>query len=543
VKRVLALAFDGADYDLVQRLMGEGKLPTISRLAREGAFGPLRSTIPAFTPTAWSSFLTGLNPAGHGIFNFTTNPNRGTQKLESAASRAGTPLWRMLGRAGIRSAYIGIPFTYPAEPLDGIVVTGYGGPERPQILPASAEERIFAAYPDLVTAHHPMAERWWEDFPAYTGRLLEHAEQMAGVCKLVFELEPDLGLLCVDFMSTDHVGHLGYARFHPDHPAHASTGSGDELLQVYERVDALCGELIEAAEAQYGEEPTVLLFSDHGMKPIYWMFHLDRWLEERGHLRFRKRSLQPWRRGRLDYLARVDQKLVRTVPWYGRTLDLLPFLPRPGADRLFADIDFGRTRAYGFASQGQLYLGELTGARNDPAYIDALAAELAEIPHPQMDEPAFQVLRKEELFFGPFLDKAPELMLIPYDERINVDPSRRRWTQTFERHERLDPEVSYGYSGHHGVTGILAATGPGIQPADVPEGSEIVQLPATILSLLGLSAESLDGEPLAAILERDGAAATETVEPETTHEASDEPVYSEEEERQMVERLRDLGYE
>ena len=62
VKRVLALAFDGADYDLVRRLMGEGKLPTISRLAREGAFGPLRSTIPAFTPTAWSSFLTGLNP-------------------------------------------------------------------------------------------------------------------------------------------------------------------------------------------------------------------------------------------------------------------------------------------------------------------------------------------------------------------------------------------------------------------------------------------------------------------------------------------------
>jgi predicted AlkP superfamily phosphohydrolase/phosphomutase len=366
---------------------------------------------------------------------------------------------------------------------------------------------------------------------------------MAGVCKLVFELEPDLGLLCVDFMSTDHVGHLGYARFDPEHPAHASTGSGDELLQVYERVDALCGELIEAAEAQYGEEPTVLLFSDHGMKPIYWMFHLDRWLEERGHLRFRKRSLQPWRRTRLDWFARVDQKLVRTVPWYGRALDKLSFLPCPTPDRLFADIDFGTTRAYGFASQGQLYLGELTGARNDPAYTDALAAELAEIPHPQTGEPAFQVLRKEELFFGPFLDKAPELMLIPYDERINVDPSRRRWTQAFERHERLDPEVSYGYSGHHGVTGILAATGPGIQPADVPEGSEIMQLPATILSLLGLSAEGLDGEPLAAILEEDGAAATEAVAPETPQEASDEPVYSEEEERQMVERLRDLGYE
>ena len=93
------------------------------------------------------------------------------------------------------------------------------------------------------------------------------------------------------------------------------------------------------------------------------------------------------------------------------------------------------------------------------------------------------------------------------------------------------------------MTGILAATGPGIQPADVPEDSEIVQLPATILSLLGLEAKGLDGEPLAAILEEDAGGAAETVAPETRREASDEPVYSEEEERQMVERLRDLGYE
>ena len=84
--RVLALAFDGADYALVQRFMAEGRLPTISRLAREGAFGPLRSTIPAFTPTAWSSFLTGLNPGRHGIFNFTTNPTVG--RRSSRAPRA-----------------------------------------------------------------------------------------------------------------------------------------------------------------------------------------------------------------------------------------------------------------------------------------------------------------------------------------------------------------------------------------------------------------------------------------------------------------------
>src|SRR5438132_7483154 len=99
--RVLALGMDGADYDLVLQLVGEGRMPTIARLSRDGSFGPLRSTIPAFTPVAWSSFLTGLNPGRHGIYNFTTNPNRGRQKMESAASRAGAPLWRTLGAAGL----------------------------------------------------------------------------------------------------------------------------------------------------------------------------------------------------------------------------------------------------------------------------------------------------------------------------------------------------------------------------------------------------------------------------------------------------------
>ena len=153
------------------------------------------------------------------------------------------------------------------------------------------------------------------------------------------------------------------------------------------------------------------------------------------------------------------------------------------------------------------------------------------------------MLRKEELPPGRSSTRRRSCILLPYDERINVEiRPRRRWTEPFERHERLDPEVSYGYSGHHGVTGILAAAGPGIEPAAVPDGAEIVQLPATILPLLGLSADGLDGEPLAAIL-----ASTRRrrlrLSPPTRREASDEPVYSEEEERQMVERLRDLGYE
>lgn len=540
--RVLALGLDGADYDLVTRLLAEGKLPTVARLAREGTFGPLRSTVPAFTPTAWSSLLTGLNPGRHGIFNFSTNPNRGRQRLESAASRAGTPLWRTLGAGGVRSAFLFVPFTYPAEPTKGVVVTGYGGPERPQILPAEAADRIFGAYPDLVTAHHPMKERWWEDFPGYTRKLLDHVEQVAGVCELVFELEPELGLLCVDFMSSDHIGHLGYARLDPDHPAHDPADAGNELVGVYEAVDAACGRLIDAAEERYGEEPTVLLLSDHGMKPIYWTFHLNRWLEEHGHLRYRRRSLQPLRGGRLDLAARVDHRLARTRRHYARGLDFVPLLPPPRSERSFADIDFGFTRAYGYASGGQVYLGEASGAVRDPAYAERLADELAAIPHPETGTPAFDVRRKNELFHGPFLDKAPELLIMPRDERINVESSRRPWTKAFERHERLDPELSYGYSGHHGLTGILAAAGPGITGGDLPGGVEITQIGPTLCRLLGIELERVDGRPIEPILAGDGGTGRR-VEASARDAAEEASVYSDEEERLLVERLRDLGYE
>lgn len=540
--RVLVLGLDGADYDFVRELLARGKLPTLGRISREGAFGPLRSTIPALTPTAWSSFLTGLNPAGHGIFNFSSNPNRSSERVESAASRAGAPFWQAIGAAGLRSAFVGVPFTYPPGRIDGLVVTGYGGPEPPYIAPDVARERILRAHPDLVTARHPMTERWWEDFERYTARLVDHVDQIADVCLLAYELEPDLSLLCVDFMSSDHIGHLGFHRLDPSHPAHDPADAGDELVRVYEAVDAACARLVDEAARRFGEEPTVVMLSDHGMKPIHWAFHTNRWLEENGHLRYRRRSLQRLKHGPLGGLAKVDQRLARTKRGYGKALDRVGVLPRPAASRTFADIDFGSTRAYCFGAGGQIFLGEASGARDDPLYAERLAGELAAIRHPETEDPAFAIRRKEELYHGPFLHKAPELVLLPHDERIHVDATRRPWASAFERHDRLDPEISYGFSGHHGLTGILAASGPGIRPANVPEGSEITQLAATLCRLLGVQVGGLDGAPVEAILADPGPTG-ETVQVTGAPRASEDSVYSEAEERRMIERLRDLGYE
>ena len=69
-KKVLILGVDGLDPKLLQTFMDEGFLPNFKQLISEGDFKPLETTMPPLSPVAWSSFITGLDPAGHGIFDF-----------------------------------------------------------------------------------------------------------------------------------------------------------------------------------------------------------------------------------------------------------------------------------------------------------------------------------------------------------------------------------------------------------------------------------------------------------------------------------------
>ena len=503
--RVLCFGLDGADYDLVDTLLAQGKLPTLARLTREGAFGPLRSTIPPLSPVAWSTFLTGLNPGGHGIFGFSANPHRSASRLESGANRAGIPLWRFLGAAGIRSAFITIPLTYPPEPFSGVLVTGWGGPQRPEIRPVEAGERIFAAHPRLVTAQSPTG--WWKDLDLFTRKLIDHVDQIADVCLLAMELEPDLGLLCVDFMSSDIAGHLTWHRLDTSHPAHDEPG--DELVRVYEAVDRACGELIDQARWLYGEEPTVVMLSDHGMRPTHWLFRTNRWLEEAGYLCFQGVSSSERAR------------------------------PRGDDDPPRAEIDFEATRAYSVGYGGQLYLTDQ--ARHDEALVAELEAALAEVRHPDTGHHLFDVKRRGELYHGPFVDRAPDLFLLSRDERVYADSSRQLWPDALERLTRLVVQGTTNYSGQHALTGIVAAGGPGIRAGSIPEGTEIGSVPATLLALLGVSAQ-LEAPPIDPVLAgRDARPLEPVVEPRQA--PVETSAYSKEEEEEIIRRLRELGYE
>jgi predicted AlkP superfamily phosphohydrolase/phosphomutase len=153
-KRAVILGFDGMDPELADRFMNEGKLPNLARLRAKGTFTRLRTTFPAISPVAWSTFMTGVNPGKHNIYDFlardTSNylpylssaeikgPKRQIKigkysipfgKTEIKAMRKGTPFWHWLGKAGIFSSVIRVPVTFPPEKFSGVLLSGMCVPD------------------------------------------------------------------------------------------------------------------------------------------------------------------------------------------------------------------------------------------------------------------------------------------------------------------------------------------------------------------------------------------------------------------------------
>jgi len=144
VKRLIFVGFDGQDAQITERMMAEGKLPNLSKLANRGSYHRLRTTFPSITPVAWSSFSTGTNPGKHNIFDFLDrDPRTYLPRLSSAhigsvdrllkigkyriplkkpdirLLRKSKPWWTILGEHNIWSTVIRVPITFPPDTFYG----------------------------------------------------------------------------------------------------------------------------------------------------------------------------------------------------------------------------------------------------------------------------------------------------------------------------------------------------------------------------------------------------------------------------------------
>ena len=86
-KRMIVLGIDGMDPQFLAAHWSS--LPNLNRLRTEGDFKPLQTTIPPQSPVAWSSVTTGMDPGGHGIFDFVHRNPATRMPMSSMAESSG----------------------------------------------------------------------------------------------------------------------------------------------------------------------------------------------------------------------------------------------------------------------------------------------------------------------------------------------------------------------------------------------------------------------------------------------------------------------
>jgi predicted AlkP superfamily phosphohydrolase/phosphomutase len=144
-KKVIVIGLDGLEPTIVESMLERGELPNLSRIKQTGSYSRLKTTYPAQTPVAWSSFATGTNPGGHGIFDFISRdpstylPDAALSRFERPKSafappqvvnqRKGVPVWQVLSHAGIPSVVLRCPCTFPPDDFNGRLIAGVGVPD------------------------------------------------------------------------------------------------------------------------------------------------------------------------------------------------------------------------------------------------------------------------------------------------------------------------------------------------------------------------------------------------------------------------------
>lgn len=551
--RVLVIGIDGATFKVMDRLISEGRLSHLRKLMDHGCRAKLISTQPFLSPVAWTSIITGVNPGKHGIFDF-VNFQAEDKRLEpiNGSARRTPPLWSYLSDMGYIVGAINVPYSYPPEVVNGIIISGMDTPPM---------ARDFIHPPELKSQldHHIRHHFFHVPLRRDGDRL--NVKRNLSIIKKVVESRTKAITFVMDrihwdflmavYIVSDRVQHEFWDQMDRGRP-------GEKVLidETYSLIDDSIGKLLKNVD----DQTTVIVISDHGFEGLVKHISLSEWLRLNGYLRevdteserpqrFFTTKIKSFLRQRIRFLARFQW-----VQWVRRALNRS--IGEEVAKKLCDPkrIDWSQTRACCMGTCGNIFIN--VKGRNPAESVDQgteyeeirreIKEKLVALTDPETGEKVVKrVYFKEEIYSGPALDEAPDVIVDWISGYHGTGLIVQKMIKGPDAQGEIFNKRTW-WTGKHHQEGIFIAAGPNFKQAKTIDPISVMDVVPTILYLMNVPLPKyLDGRvPTALFSESFLSGRPITVLDESTSPDKESPgrAYDEKEKAAIEKRLKDLGY-
>jgi predicted AlkP superfamily phosphohydrolase/phosphomutase len=480
--KVFILGLDGITFDLLSPMIGEGILPNLSSLCSSGSSGPLRTIFPPVTGPAWLALATGLNPGKTGVFDYINRRSPGGHDMIpiSSAYYENRAVWDHLGREGYKVGIFNYPTLSPPPVVNGFSVSGMGGYSKEHLCyPMELEEELQQITNGYEVKLNLRNNRYYKNplqFLDDVNRVIR--KQAKAMLYLMREKEWDFFFGVFHF--TDWMQHLLWKYIDETHPLHdrkSSEAVKQQFKNTWRKLDEIIGELI----GMLPDGAQFMIVSDHGAGKLDSAFYPNTWLEKRGWLRRNKIGWKGYLAGKMrplssdidnKYLSSALNILKRRILKTGGTMEL---------------IDMENSLAYSGEHAGMYGCINLTmRGKSTEGFRDLLVKEIKNLPHSKAGITNIEVYLPEDIYSGPYVDLAPDILFIVNEHRASVEIDFAE--QTFIP----APSIKLRTGGHR-PDGIFIAKGSMFRQIQVRDIS-VLDIAPTVLSLYGLDLPSnIDG--------------------------------------------------
>ncbi|MEK7699510.1 MAG: alkaline phosphatase family protein [Planctomycetota bacterium] len=523
-KKVLVIGIDGATFDLMKPWINEGRLPHLSNIMRGGVHGHLKSTFHPTAAAAWTSFMTGKNQGKHGVFDFNTKvPGSYDARLMDSGMRGAESLWNLLSAQGKKVGVINVPLTYPPEKVNGFLIP---------CIEAPGTTGDFAFPPKMLceikknVGKYILTANPNQGLDNYLKDILAMIENSTATAQYLMQAK-EWDFFMVVFTAADRVQQAFWKYMDKNHPGYNPESAkkyGNVIRDVYEKIDEKVGYLTK----DLPEDVRLVIVSGHGAGPLKGMINLNRWLEQKGLLQFKRSCSRPPagmedlnKSGTSESPAALEFKSLKDT------------------------IDWANTKAFAYGACGNIWInvkgreaGGIVESSELYAVEDCICTELPKLTDNHGQKVVEKVYRKDELYRGDFVDRALDILVRWVDHAYhNTCMLGAGEKEIFSDAGKMPPTNPETNSSHK-EDGIFIAKGMGIKNGEEIKGAEIIDMAPTIFRLMGLPIPAdMDGMPLDNMFESDKGEKTDTGEKDSSYEG-----YSESDAKKVEERLRNLGY-